>query len=257
MNIKEDLYLMFRETSRDYATSIVPRIAVKDDEVETENEHWTEILDAYQEGVKNVIEFMFNNYDVYSKESFDDLRKRVDAIVYCQCPEPDRESGYTYCNRCHKHVNFNIPDQEELERKNLREREYNNLCARATLYPGKTIDEVIKILQHQRIEIAYKSVNDILCNTKPINNRETRQWVIKMLQRKLDAVVVRCDEELNSPEVIDQNLLIAEAIWNSDYSNEYQIKKVLLVFGEIQQVEKYQRQHYFDNETYKFIQKGI
>ncbi|MCK9446506.1 hypothetical protein M0Q50_06505 [bacterium] len=23
---------------------------------------------------------------------------------YCQCEIPDRESGFTYCNYCHKHV---------------------------------------------------------------------------------------------------------------------------------------------------------
>ena len=268
MTIKEDIKSMFWEPAVDYASSIIPF-----DESPDENEQqllWDKIHRAYTKGVEDVLEYVFNNYNIYgSANQTKELNKE-----YCQCEFPDRDSGYVYCQRCNKNVSparmrflvgkdemFDLPsdesDPEELKRKRLRDRgEYHSLCARATLYPGKSIEEVKRIQQNKRIEEAYNFVNDILCNEKnKMNTPETRQWVIKLLQGRLDAVVVRCNEELNSPDVIDQNLLVAEAMWNSDYSNEYQIKKVLLVFGEIQQVEKYQRQHYFDNETYKFIQK--
>ena len=242
MTIKEDVRQMFWEPAIDYANAVEPVTFETDEEMAVKQKKWYKVHNAYNKGVDDVLEYISNNYNIYgSADQTKELNKE-----FCQCPEPDRDSGYVYCQRCNKNVSparmrfltgkdemFNLPseepDPEELKRKRLRDScEYHSMCARATLFPGKSIDEVKRIQQNRRIEEAYNFVNDILCNTKLINTIETRQWVIKMLQGRLDAVVVRCNEELNTSEVIDQNLLIAEAMWNSDYSNEYQIKKVLL-----------------------------
>jgi hypothetical protein len=71
-------------------------------------------------------------------------------------------------------------------------------------------------------------------------------------------VIVRCNEENNPPDVIDQNLLIAELMWNVPYDNKGPaIQKSTLIFGDKAAVEKYQFSWMIDNETFKFIEKGI
>jgi hypothetical protein len=109
-----------------------------------------------------------------------------------------------------------------------------------------------------KIEDAYKFVNDTLCNEMPINTQTTRKWVIEKLEAKLEhEVVVKCDEENNPPDVINQCLLVAKVMWNSDYLNTWGYKYVTMIFGQPEAVAVYQNQELLDNETLKFIQKGI
>ena len=267
MTIKEDIKSMFWEPAVDYASSIIPF-----DESPDENEQqllWDKIHRAYTKGVDDVLEYVFNNYNIYGSanqtKSTEDLKKCVDAVVYCQCEEPDRDSGYIYCQRCHKNVSparmrflvekdemFEIPaeepDPETLKRIKLRENfEYNDMCARATLHPGKSIDEVKVIQFNSRIEAAYTDINERLCNSMPFNEPHTREWVISALKNWFGTnCFVKCNDENNPPDVVDQSLLIAQVTWNSDYSREHQHKHVSMIFGDKERVERYQTQHLLD-----------
>jgi hypothetical protein len=147
-----------------------------------------------------------------------------------------------------------------LKRKRLRDSyEYHDMCARATIHPGKTIDEVKQIQLEKRIDDTYKFVNELLLNTTPMNTQETRKYVVELIQKRIDhEVIVKCDEENNSPEVIDMDLLVAELFWNVPYDAKTpQIQHSILVFGKQEQIDKYQKQYLLDNELFKFIEKGI
>jgi hypothetical protein len=301
MNIRKDLDEMFKITSIDHANTNTPDFGNTAKDAELYNEIWAKIQDAYQQGAKDVMDHIFDTYEVLNKEDIDptlenfsektklayrklretedDLKKTIDAIVYCQCPEPDRDPGYTYCQRCHKHVSdarmrflinkdekLEIPakeeDPDELERKRLWKQHYdndfNNLCARATLYPGKSIEEVKLIQMREKIERVYKEMNAQFCQENSFNDELTKGWVRKTLREAFGTqVIIKCDDENNPPEVVGQCLLIARVTWNSDYGLEWQYKYVDMVFGNPEQVEKYQNQQMLDNETFKFIQKGI
>jgi hypothetical protein len=149
------------------------------------------------------------------------------------------------------------PDPNEVQKKLRNDYEYNSLCARATLYPGKTIDEVNDIHFKQRIRETYNFVNDVLVYGMLMNTKGTRDWVINRLKERIEnGVSVKCDEENNSPEVIDQKILIAKVIWKpKDGQGGYNY--VDMIFGDNEQVVKYQREQLFDNETFKFIEKGL
>jgi hypothetical protein len=134
----------------------------------------------------------------------------------------------------------------------------NNICAKATLYPGKSIAEVEDIQFMDRMEESYKFINSVLLGTEPMNVKQTRQWVQKVLEGRLKkySVVVKCNEENNPVDVIKNCLLVARIMRpNPDRSSGYRFTD--LIFGDEQKVRDYQIQHYFDSNLYSFIEKGI
>ena len=144
------------------------------------------------------------------------------------------------------------------EQKLFDDIDFNNLCARATLYPGKSIAEVNDLQFMERVEDSYKFINSVLLGTTPMNENQIRQWVTKTLEGRLKkyGVVAKCTEENNTPEVIDGNLLVARLMRrNPDNSPGFRFMD--LVFGEEQKVRDFQISHYFDNAIYSFIGKGI
>jgi hypothetical protein len=189
--LRKDLILMFWQPGIDYAVMTNPDISKTEEELAEQQELWLKLNNAYQQGVKDVVEFIFDNYNLES-----------------------------------------LPVKEKL--KNL-----------------ETYDELKK-----KIEIVYKIINESL--EKLVNDNQTRLWVAVKLKENLGSqVAVQCDRHNNPKEIIDQNLLIAKVTWNSDYSKTIQLRQVEMIFGEKIAVEKYQNQHFMDNETYKFIAKGI
>lgn len=142
--------------------------------------------------------------------------------------------------------NYNIvelPVKEKLE--NLKESET----------PDFHDINVLKV----KIEEIYKDINDTLLS-QPIfvNNNVTRLWIAKKLRENFGSqVAILCNESNNPTYIIEQNLLIARITWNSDYSKVFQTKYIEFIFGKKDNVDKYQTQHYLDNETFKFIEKGI
>jgi hypothetical protein len=273
MTIKEDIQSMFWEPAIDYANAVEPITFETDAELPAQQEKWDKVHKAYSKGVTDVLEYIFNNYNVFGDA---DQKKELNK-EYCQCDSPDRDSGYTYCQRCNKNVSdarmrflvgkdemFKMPasepDPDEVMRLKLRDDyEYHDMCARATIHPGKTIDDVKVIHMQKRIEDAYKFINDLLLNTNPMNTPETRKYVVELIQKRINhEVIVRCNEENNPPDIIDENLLIAELFWNVPYDIAApQISRTVLVFGSEEQIGKYQKQYLLDNEMFKFIQKGL
>ena len=161
--LRKDLILMFWQPGIDYAVMTNPDISKTEEELAEQQELWLKLNNAYQQGVKDVVEFIFDNYNLES-----------------------------------------LPVKEKL------------------------------------------------------NDNQTRLWVAVKLKENLGSqVAVQCDRHNNPKEIIDQNLLIAKVTWNSDYSKTIQLRQVEMIFGEKIAVEKYQNQHFMDNETYKFIAKGI
>lgn len=261
-NFKDDMMKLFWTKCIEYTNANTP---------DPENT-WLGISSAYKAGSKAVIDYIDDNYDICD-------RKAPKDIEYCNCETPDRESGFSYCMHCNKSISdarmiFLIdkdeiskepakePNLEEIQRRKLRKEHddinFNNLCARATLYPGKSIEEIKVIQMGEKIERVYKEMNDSLLHTMPFNEPKTREWVVSTLRQAFgNLTAVKCDDENNPPDVVDQCILIAKVIWNTDYCNEYGYKYVIMIFGNPDAVEKYQHQQYFDNEQYKFIQKGI
>ena len=220
--IKSDLQQMFWEPAIDYASNIVPITFETDEEVIEVQKEWERVHKAYTKGVNDAIDFIFANYDV----------KKLGEPQSIETPE-DKE----------------LRIQSEID--------YNNFCARATLYPDKSIEEVKHMQKMQRIKEAYDFINGVFMNGIMFNDVETRRWVIEKLQGRLKDCIAKCDEENNPPEIIDKNLLIAKVMWNSDYSKTWDVSYVDMIFGAPEQVTEYQKNLYLDNETFKFIEKGL
>jgi hypothetical protein len=155
---------------------------------------------------------------------------------------------------CREIVDRNNDDQQKI----MDVIDYNSMCARATLYPGKSIAEVEDIQFMNRVEESYKFINSVLLGTMPMNNRQTREWVQKTLEGRLNKynVVAKCNDENNPSDVIDNCLLVARIMRNNpDKSPGFRFMD--LIFGEELRVKEYHMQHYFDNAIYAYIGKGI
>ena len=221
--IANDLQLMFWEPAIDYASSVEPITFETDAELPAQQEKWNKVQKAYSRGAKDAIDFITANY-------------KLEEILP---------------------VNPETP--EEKESRIMSEGEFNDMCARATLFPGKSIEEVKVIQLQKRIESTYEFINELLLNTIPMNTPETRKYVADLIQRRVNFnVIVRCNEENNPPDAIDGNVLIAELMWNRPYDvSTPQLRKSTLIFGDKKAVEKYQFEWMLDNENLKFIEKGI
>lgn len=199
-----------------------------------------ELINKYgMENGSNTPDFMLADYLMACLRAFDKVMKR-------------RDQWYGK-KLCRKIVDENKDDQQKI----MDDIEYNNMCARATLYPSKSIKEVEDLQYMERVETSYKFINQVLSGTTPMNDKKTRQWVTKTLEGRLKkyGVVVQCTEENNNPEIIDKNLLLARVMRNSNTHVGY--KFIDLVFGTEEEVKKYTQQIYIDNKIFNFIAKGI
>ena len=151
-----------------------------------------------------------------------------------------------------------VVDENKDEQQRLFDNvDFNNLCAKATLYPGKSITEVEDLQFMEKVKESYKFINSVLIGTQPMNNEETRQWVTKTLSGRLkNNVVVKCNNSNNPSDVIDNCLLVARIMRNNP-DNSPGFRFMDLIFGEELKVKEYHMQHYFDNAIFAYIGKGI
>jgi hypothetical protein len=192
------------------------------------------------ENGSNTPDFMLAEYLMDCLRAFDKVMKRRD-LWYGK-----------------KLVREFVDKDKDEQQKIMDDIDYNNMCARATLYPGKSIEEVKDIQFMNRVEESYKFINSVLLGTMPMNNRQTREWVQKTLEGRLSKynVVAKCNNENNTAEVIDNCLLIARIMRpNPDHSQGFRFTD--LIFGDELRVKEYHMQHYFDNAIYAYIGKGI
>lgn len=69
----------------------------------------------------------------------------------------------------------------------------------------------------------------------PMNDRIFRAAFKERLENKIANSIVKCDEENNTPEVIDYCCLIAEVMWEENYRKKY----YKLIFGEPEQIKNF------------------
>jgi hypothetical protein len=88
--LRKDLILMFWQPGIDYAVMTNPDISKTEEELAEQQELWLKLNNAYQQGVKDVVEFIFDNYNLESLpvkeklknlETYDELKKKIE-IVY-------------------------------------------------------------------------------------------------------------------------------------------------------------------------------
>ena len=87
------------------------------------------------------------------------------------------------------------------------------------------IEKIIKV---------YKSVNNKLNKTTPLNNGETRNNIAVSLESKLEHCNIICDETNNTPELIDGCICIARVQW---INKAMEFTYVDLIFGTPEQVQ--------------------
>ena len=92
-----------------------------------------------------------------------------------------------------------------------------------------------------KINKIYQSVMSELAFPGNFNTKETRQKYTVLITTKLNDVTkqefqIKCDEENNSIELIDDCLLCVRISWKYDASPAY--KYVDLIFGNIEQIKK-------------------
>jgi hypothetical protein len=210
-DIKKDMWQMFYEESINYANANTPELPeVRDDEKSDDSEElngtWLLICGAYQQAVKDVLDFMFKTYDIKLTEAKQKIVNELQAKV--------------------NSIN------------------YHNECARATLgdVPEVKIEDFMEKpktddFMGNQILTAYKYINEILVNMKTYtNDQSTRDWVtnrlIELIGYKTDII---CNETNNPSTVVDNNVLVARIHWRDGASIKYQD----LYFGEPRQVLQY------------------
>lgn len=210
------------------------------------------------ENGSNTPDFMLAEYLTDCLRAFDKVMKRRD-LWYKKHEWENQPQDYKDWLQKIQDTTKKLMDEKRLKEEKLRdEGEFNNLCARATLYPGKSIEEVQDIQYMERLETSYKFINSVLLGTTPMNDKKTRQWVTKTLAGRLSkyGVVVKCNGENNPPNVIDQNLLLAR-VMRTDPKCTAGFKYVDLLFGELEQVKKYTDELLINQRLFNFIEKGI
>jgi hypothetical protein len=66
----------------------------------------------------------------------------------------------------------------------------------------------------EEIRIIYEKLNNkLLFNPTFHNSKIFREKFRKKFQNKVTGIYVKCDEENNSPEIIDMNCLVARLFW--------------------------------------------
>ena len=110
------------------------------------------------------------------------------------------------------------------------------------IYSNPTIND--------EITEAHSYINNILTHVelfKNSNNPEIRLLVFQKLKEKINNVVIICDETNNTPEAIDNNIVIARVIWVDNNLHKYQD----LFFGEERNITKFLLNHmeYRNNEN--------
>lgn len=248
-NFKNDMMKLFWTKCIEYTNVNTPNLSKQEETPDPENT-WLIISSAYKAGSEAIIDYIKDNYNISDKNT-------PKEIEYCKCVTPDRESGFSYCMHCNKSISnarmIFLIGKDEISKEPAKEPN-----TRATLYPGKSIEEIKVIQMGEKIERVYKEINESLLNSMPFNEPKTREWVRNTLREAFgNLTAIKCDDENNPPIVVDQQLLIAKIMWNADYCNQYGYKYVEMIFGAPVNVEKYQFGCLLDNESFKFIEKGI
>lgn len=68
----------------------------------------------------------------------------------------------------------------------------------------------------QKIQEVYGSIMTEFLRNPTMNTPELRSGILERLCRELPGAGVKCDEENNPPEIIDQNVLVARISWIQD-----------------------------------------
>ncbi len=89
---------------------------------------------------------------------------------------------------------------------------------------------------NSQITNTYKTLNTKLLGDTPVNNAKLRSYVKSYLEKELPGTTVKCDEENNPPDVIDENCLIARVYWNK---KDLDVVYRTLIFGQESQIEKF------------------
>ena len=90
---------------------------------------------------------------------------------------------------------------------------------------------------NSQITNIYKTLNAKLLGDTPSNDARLRSYVKKYLEKELPGVTVKCDEENNSPDVVDSNCLVARVYWDKKDIDETVYRT--LIFGQESQIEKF------------------
>lgn len=89
----------------------------------------------------------------------------------------------------------------------------------------------------EQIIKTYEAINaELLINT-PYNDLPTRDMIKASLERELENCFVKCDEENNPSEVIEQCIAVATVEWFGDEG----LHTIDLVFGRPEQIVAVQR----------------
>ena len=105
-------------------------------------------------------------------------------------------------------------------------------------------------LINERIVEAHSYVNNILTKVELFrnsNNTAIRLFVFWKLKEKIGNIEIICDETNNTPEVINNNIVIARVMWIDNNIHKYQD----LFFGEERNITKFLLNHmeYRNNEN--------
>lgn len=103
------------------------------------------------------------------------------------------------------------------------------------LIQGETLEEMKKLIEKgiivdmiEKIQKVYDEIKHKYSNGE--NNTKVRLLLkTELLFELSDKVDVKCDEENNSPDILNFNCLIAKIVWNEELNGGY--KYTNLVFG--------------------------
>ena len=102
--------------------------------------------------------------------------QEASTTEFCQCPNPDRESGYSYCMHCHKHVS---PQRMEL----------------------LTNDILVSQEGEQQPELTAENIEHIFKNTERIHGKsEAIDWIKVASCKVISFMEKHCNQPSDAPE---------------------------------------------------------
>jgi hypothetical protein len=198
----DHLYTLFTQPAHDYANMNMT-IQVDPSKEEIQDHIWTREFNAYQQGVKDVLDFILANHDLLPKSPEDQKDQRLEAAGV--------------------RADQSVRNNHDAIREKLRTAKKGN-------YAGDWMSE--------NVGNAYKKIQSIVENLKDFSNTHmNREWLINRLKQNIGYQTdIICDETNNTADVMDSHVIIARVYWKEENIIKYQE----LIFGNLDDVLNYQ-----------------
>jgi hypothetical protein len=148
--------------------------------------------------------------------------KDYDCVEYRLVPVNKEEKITAFSPELNEKANLLIEKGENLKK------EVTDL-----LHPNANDIDMTELINN-----AYTDINTIIKRLERIDNKETQEWIKKMLIREIGRnVEITCDDSNNPPSALDHKVLVAHVYYR--VNNSSSVFERELVFGKTENILQY------------------